>query len=152
RHNEISHEQHTLVWQFNEQGIGRLPSLYGNKPNSRSADIHLGGMVDQNIRLETAQVIHFEALAEEMSAEIAWGIEFFGQFLLVIASGVKALFRIQATKIGMTANMIPVSVRKKDSREFRQAGRLRSQSLIGGLGRIGPRAGVNSDELSPVFG
>src|SRR5215468_7024736 len=77
-HNEISHEQHTLVWQFDEQGIGRLPSLYRNKPNSRSTDIHLGGMVNQDIRLETAQVIHFEAFAEEMPAEIARRVEFFG--------------------------------------------------------------------------
>src|SRR5262245_9393995 len=42
-------------------------------------------------------------------------------------------------------------MRKKDRCQFRQVRRMRSQSLIGGLGGIGPRAGVNSDELSAVL-
>src|SRR5262249_53379393 len=118
RHNEIAYKQNSLVRQFDEHCVRRLSPLYGSQTNARSAHVHLHGMIDEDIRLEAAHVIHLEALAEEMPSEIARRIEFFRQFFLIIVSGIEVHFRIQRTKVCVTANVVPVSVREEDSCQF----------------------------------
>jgi hypothetical protein len=60
---------------------------------------------------------------------LARGIEFDRQLLLIVASGVEAHVRIQRAKIRVTANVVPMSMRKEDSSEFWQIRRVRSQRL-----------------------
>ena len=89
RHDEISHEQNTLVREFDEHRIWRFSSSHRDKPDTRSADPQFCGMVNGDIRLEAAYIIQVEALAEEMFAQNPRRIEFAGQLFVVIAPGIK---------------------------------------------------------------
>ena len=143
-----SPKQNTLVRQFDEHRIRRFSSPHRDKPDTRPADLQLYGMVNGNIRLETADVIRVEAFAEEVFGEDPRRIEFAGQLVLVIAPGIETQVRIQRTEIRVSANMVPVGVGNEGGRQWRQAGRMRSQRFVGGLGRVRPRTGVNADRKS----
>ena len=51
----------------------------------------------------------------------------------------------------MPANVIPVGMRNEDRGQFRQTRRVRPQRIVGGLGRIGSRTGINRDKLLPIL-
>src|SRR6266849_9488721 len=53
---------------------------------------------------------------------------------------------------GVTAHVVPVGVRNEDGRQYRQAGRVRSQGLEGSFGGFRPRTGINTDQLSSIVG
>src|SRR5437773_12383013 len=52
----------------------------------------------------------------------------------------------------MATDVVPVGMGEKDRRQSRQAGCMRLQRFVSRLGRIGPRAGVDADQLMAVFG
>src|SRR5439155_15321294 len=134
-----------------EHPVRSFSALYRDERDARSSDRQLSGMVNENIRFEAAQVIEVEALAKEVFAKVLWRVEFDGQLLLIIASGVETHVRIQGAKVRVPANVIPVGMRNEDRGQFRQTRRVRPQRFVGGLGRIGSRTGINRDKLLPIL-
>src|SRR5712692_2416557 len=150
RHDEISHEQYPLAGQVNEHSIVGFSSLHRDQLDTRSSDREFGAMVDRDVRLEAAYVFEVEAFAEEALSENPGPVEFASNLFLVIAPGIETQARIQGTKIGVSANVVPVGVCNEDRRQFRQTGRIPSQRFVGGLGGVRPRTGVDADQLSPI--
>src|SRR5262245_57927365 len=107
RHDEIPDEHYPQVWQFDEHGIGCFSAFYRNECNTRSPDLHLGSLVNGYLGLKTAYIIHAEAFAKEVPAEIAGRIEFFRQLFVIIASGIEARLGIKGAEIGVSTNMVP---------------------------------------------
>jgi len=70
-HDEVSHEQDTLVRQMDEHSIVSLSSLHGDELDGRSPDLQLCATVDRYVRLEAAYIVEAEAFAEEAFAKIA---------------------------------------------------------------------------------
>ena len=144
-HDEISHEHYPFVRQLDEHRITRFSSLHRDKPDARSADVQLCGMVNGDIRLEAAYVIQVEALAEKGFGEYTGSIEFDLKFFVVIAPGIEAQARIQGAEIRVSANVVPMRVRNEDGRQFGQARRMRSKSFVGAFGGVRPRAGASTE-------
>jgi hypothetical protein len=76
--------------------------------------------------------------------------EFAIKLFPIIAPGIETQPWIQTTEIGVASDMVPMRVGNEDARQFGQAGDLRPQRLISGLGGIRPRTGIDTDQFSPV--
>ena len=53
-------------------------------------------------------------------------------------------------EISVSAHMIPVGMCDEDGCQFRQVWRIRSQCLVGSLGRVRARARIDADQFSPI--
>ena len=111
----------------------------------------LTSTVNSNIWLESAQIIQFEALAEETCAENPGRVKFPRKFLLVISPGVEAQVGIQRTEIRVSADVVPVRVGDEDGCQLRQARRMRAQRFVCRPREVGCGAGVNANQFPPVF-
>src|SRR5579863_6276740 len=121
RHDEIAHEENALVRQVDEHCIVSFASLHGNQLDARSPDLQLSAAVNGNVRLEAAHVVQAEAFPKELFVENPRSFHFTVNLLLIIAPGIETRARIQSLEIGVAANVVPVSMRDEDGREFRQA-------------------------------
>src|SRR5437879_4037525 len=101
--------------------------MHGDKPDARSADLQLGCLLNRNIRLEAADVIQLETLAEEMFGKNSRSREFARHLLAIIAPGIETQLGVQIAKILVSANMVPVRMGNEDGCQFRQARRIRSE-------------------------
>ncbi len=93
-HDEVSHEQDTLVRQMDEHSIVGFASLDRDEVEARSPDLQLGATVDRDVRFEAAYVIQAEALAEEAFSKDPGGVEFALNFFVIVAPGIDAQARI----------------------------------------------------------
>src|SRR6059036_3846788 len=71
RHDEVAHKENALIRQFDEHRVRGFSSTHRNKPDARSTDFQLGGLVNGDVRLECAYVIQLKARAEEVFIENA---------------------------------------------------------------------------------
>src|SRR5262245_44096216 len=106
RHDEIPYEQHSQVRQFDKHRVPRLTSLYGNKPDTRSTHLHLGGTINGDVRLEGTHVIRIKTLPEELLRELSGRIEFERQLFLVVAPGIETQFRLQFPEVSVPATLV----------------------------------------------
>src|SRR6266404_2970782 len=93
-----------------------------------------------------------EALAEEVFADGLRRVDLAGYFFLIVASGIEARFRIQAAKIGLSADVVPMRMCDEDGGERRQIRRIGTERLVCRLGGVGSRPRVDPDQLPPIVG
>ena len=94
---------------------------------------------------EAAHVVETEAFTEELLTKIPRRIEVARNFFLIVAPGIEAQARIQGSEIFVAANVVSMGVRDEGGRQFRKAGRVRSQRLVRNLGGIRSCTGVDAD-------
>src|SRR6516162_1889489 len=109
-------------------------------------------VVDRNIRFVALNILGTEPLSEERLRESPRPIEFPLELFLIVRPPIKLGMRVQATEVGMPADMVPVCVSNEHCRQWRQSRRIGLQRLICIFCGIRACAGVNADELVPVLG
>src|SRR5262249_28418001 len=92
-----------------------------------------------------------ETLSEELLPEDLRAVEFLFELLLIVASPIKRGTRVQATEVGMTSDMVPMSVSDEHGCQWRQSWCKGMQGLVCTFGEIGSRTRVNADQLTPVL-
>src|SRR5437899_9770979 len=109
-------------------------------------------MVYGCVRLKIPDIFEIEALAEKVFADGLRPVDLAGYFFLIVTSGIEAGFRIQAAKIGLSADVVPMRMCDEDGGQLRQIGSEGAQRFVGGLCGIGAGSRVYSDQLSPIVG
>src|SRR5262245_48019427 len=125
-------------------------SLHGNELDARSPDLQLGATIDRDVGLEAEYVVDVEAFAEEWLVENARCSAAACDLFPVVFPRIKLQAGVQGAKILVPAYVIPMGVRDENRRQFRQVGCIRSQCLVGGLGRVRSRARVDADQFLPI--
>src|SRR5262245_16187337 len=106
-------------------------SIHRNELDACSPHLQLGAAIDCNIGLEAEDVVDAEAFAEECLIKNARRAGAASELFRVVVPRIKLQARVQAAKIPVPANMIPVGVRDEDGRQFWQVGSLRPQGFVG---------------------
>src|SRR5882762_10732569 len=107
-------------------------------------------MVYGCVRLKIPDIFEIEALAEKVFADGLRPVDLAGYFLLIVASGIEAGFRVQTAKIGLSADVVPMRMCDKDCSQLRQIGSVGAQRFVGGFGGVGTGSRVYSDQLAPI--
>src|SRR5215472_17561840 len=89
----------------------------------RSADIHLRSVVDRSVWFVATNILGVESLSEKWFPEYVRPVEFLFELFLIVASTIKLGTRVQAAKVRMTPDMVPVGVGNEHSCQRRQSGR-----------------------------
>src|SRR5215469_16106093 len=101
---------------MNEHCVVSFAPMNRNQLNARSADLQFGEAIDRYVRLEAAHIIGVEALAKKPLADRFRRMEFTVDFVMIVASGVKSRLRIEAAKVRVSTDMVPVRVCDEDRR------------------------------------
>src|ERR1700730_6947101 len=109
-------------------------------------------MVYGCVRLKIPDIFEIEAFTEKVFGDGLGPVDLAGDLLLIVASGIETDFRVQAAKIGLSANVVPMGMGDEDGGELRQIRCVGAQRLVGGLCGIGAGSRVYSDQLSPIVG
>src|SRR5215467_9145064 len=118
----------------------------------RSADVQVRSIVDRNVRFVAQNVLGAESLSEELLREYLRCVEFPFELFPIVASPIKLGTRVQAVEVGMTADMVPMSVSNEHRCQRRQSWRKGLQRFVRTFCEVRSRARVNADELMPVLG
>src|ERR1700730_141497 len=145
RHDEIADKEHAQIRQMDEHGVVRLSPMNGNQLNARSSDFYFGGSIDCCVRFEISYVIEVKALAEKVFADGLRRVDLARDLFLIIASRIETRFRIQAAKIGLSADVVPMGMRDEDGGELRQIRCVGAECFVGGLCGVGAGSRVYTD-------
>src|SRR6516165_12012107 len=130
----------------------RLTPSNWDQLERRSADVQVGSIVDRNVRLVTQKILRAESLSEELLREDSWPVGLLFELFLIVASSIKLGTRVQASEVGMAADMVPVGVSNEHGCQRRQSWRKGLQRFVCTLCEVRSRPRVNADELMPVLG
>src|SRR6516225_10099121 len=135
---------------MDEHGIVSFSATDRDQFDACAPDLQAGAGGDGDIRFEATHIIEVEAFTEKRLVEGSRRFDYSGKLLLIVAPRIETGGRIQTAEIGVASHVVPVSVGNEDGRQWRQTRDLCLQCLIGSLGRIRPRTGIDADELSPI--
>src|SRR6516162_3925569 len=97
-------------------------------------------------------MLRAESLPEELLPEDLRPVGLLFELFPVVVSPIKPGTRVQATEVGMAADMVPVGVSNEHGCQRRQSWRIGLQRFVCTFGEVRSRARVNADELMPVLG
>src|SRR6266849_3669294 len=118
---------------MDEHGVVNFSSMHRNELDARPPNLQVRAAVDRHIRLEATYVVESGAFTEELLTKIPRRIDFTSNFFLIVAPGIEPHARIQGPEIFVAANVVPMGVRDEYGRQFRKAGRVRSQRFVRNL-------------------
>src|SRR5215813_14019450 len=118
----------------------------------RSTDVHVRSIVDRHVWFVATNILGVESLSEKRFPEDVRPVEFPFELFLIVAAAVKLGTRVQAAKVRMTPDMIPVGVGNEHGCQWRQSRRKGLQRFVCAFCEVRARARVNADELISVLG
>src|SRR5262249_47565867 len=118
----------------------------------RSTDVHVRSIVNCHVWFVATNILRVESLSEKRFPEDVRAVEFLFKLFLIVASTIKLGTRVQAAKVQMTADMVPVSVGNEYSCQGRQSRRKGLQRFVCAFCEVRACARVNADELISVLG
>src|SRR5215831_16004057 len=118
----------------------------------RSADIHVRSIVDRHVWFVAMNFLRVESLSEKRFPEDGRPVEFPLELFLIVASTIKLGTRVQAAKVRMTADMVPVGVGDEHSCQRRQSRCKGLQRFVCPFCEVRACARVNTNELTSVLG
>src|SRR5262245_50264779 len=125
-HNHVTDEHDALIRQIDQHGVVSFTSIHRNELDACSPDLQFGATIDRDVGPEAEYVVDAEAFAEEWLVENARRAGAASELFGVVVPRIELQARVQAAKIPVPANVIPVRVRDEDGRQFRQVGSMRT--------------------------
>src|SRR5262249_8163101 len=109
-------EHDALIRQVDQHGVVSFSSIHRNELDACSPNLQFGPVIDCNIGLEAEDVVDAEAFTEEWLVESARRASAASKFFRVVVPRIKLQAGVQAGKIPVPANVIPVGVCNEDRR------------------------------------
>src|SRR5262245_27678146 len=135
---------------MNKESSDRFSTGNGNECKASPSYGEFGTLADGDIGLEIRNELIFKIDAKKVAKSSRASANDL-QFLTIVVPGVELHLRTQIVEIAVPANMVPVAMSHKYRRQGGEIGDAMPQELIRGLGRVGPGASVDGNQLLAVL-